>query len=134
MTMFMTILRSAWTVLAGYLLLSILIMLLNIICMLAVPAWRDNVTGTYLAVNILLSILSAACGGWLTAHLVPCHRFQHGLALGLLATVFGILYAMGSQPEADIQQPPEWYRLLLASLALPSVLAGSMLRIRRAGR
>ena len=131
MSKLLTLLRSIWAVFAGYLVLAVLVMLLLVLALALVPAWQDQITGAYLAVNIALSILSSVCGGWVTAQLAPGHRFQHGLALGLLAAVFGILYAMGPQPEGGMPQPPEWYRLLLACLALPSVLTGSLLRIRQ---
>jgi hypothetical protein len=135
MTKFKTFLRSAWAVLAGYLLLSVLIMLLLILCMLAVPAWRDTVTSAYLVVNILLSIFSAACGGWLTARLALSRPLLHGLILGLLTLLFGIIYALSAPAMEGTQPvPPAWYGPSVALLSLPSVLLGAWLQQRRTAR
>jgi len=130
MQKFLTILRSIGAVLAGYVVLAVLIIVLLMAALTIVPAWGVGISTAYITVNILLSIFSSACGGWVAAWLAPGQRFQHGLALGLVTLGLGIIYAMNPQAEAGMPQPPEWYRYLLAALALPSVLGGSLLYMR----
>ncbi len=130
----MHVMRSIWAVLAGYLTLAILVMLLLMIVLAIVPRWQASVSSDYLAANIMLSIISAMAGGWVCARLAPDRPLAHGLALGIISLVLGVLYALDTPLGAGRTAPPQWYGVLLALLALPSVLAGTMLRIRTAGR
>ncbi|MCB1217012.1 hypothetical protein KDL44_06445 [bacterium] len=126
----LSVLLSIWAVLAGYLTLSILVMLLLMVALVIVPEWRETVSGGYLLANILLSIISAAAGGYVTARIAPASPLGHGLALGLISLLFGVLYAMNMPTEPGRPEPPEWYGVLLAVLALPSVMLGALVRVR----
>lgn len=130
-----TILRSIVAVVVGYLSLSICVMVLLVLALALVPGWQGTVTGGYLATNIMLSIISAAIGGWVCARLAPSRPLLHGNVLGLIALVLGILYVLSPAEDGGHAQPPGWYALMLAMLAWPSVILGTLIFIRtRPGR
>ena len=125
-----TILRSIVAVVVGYLSLSICVMVLLVVALALVPAWQGTVTGGYLATNIMLSIISAAIGGWVCARLAPSRPLLHGNILGLIALALGILYALSPMEDGGRSQPPGWYAPMLAMLAWPSVVLGTQIYIR----
>ncbi|MCB1185922.1 hypothetical protein KDL29_02040 [bacterium] len=125
-----TILRSIWAVVAGYLTLSLLVIILLVIAVTIVPQWKKTADGAYLATNLMLSVVSAAFGGYVCARLSPDRPLGHALALGLVTLVLGVLYALSMPTEAGRAAPPGWYGPALAVLALPSVLLGALVFTR----
>lgn len=123
-------LLSGWAVLAGYLAMSLLVIILMMIALAIVPQWRMTVSGDYLAANIMINILSAICGGWLCARLSPNRPMSHGIALGLITLIGGMFYALNMPQEAGRASPPQWYGPVIAVMGSVAVIPGALLYVR----
>jgi hypothetical protein len=87
----------------------------------------------YLAANLVVSLLAAVAGGWLTARLSPHSPRAHTFTLAALVAAMSIFTVM-----AEGRQPgqPGWYAGVVAVLGIGGVILGGVLgkRGERVGR
>lgn len=87
------------------------------------PAW-------YYAVNLTLSALGAAAGGFTTSRITVGRSFFTVFVLALILFVSGIAPVLRG---AGTPGQPQWYPLILALLGPIGVLVGGALERRRTG-
>lgn len=83
----------------------------------------------YYAVNLALSALGAAAGGFATARITIGHSFFTVFVLALILLMSGIAPVLRGAAAAPGQ--PEWYPLVLALVGPVFVLVGGALERRR---
>ena len=124
--------RSAWAVLAGFLLVVVLSLgtdeLLHLLGVY--PPWGEPMHDPGLNLLALAYRLPyGVAGSYLTARLAPHHPMRHvwtGAAIGFVLSIGGVIGAM----RMDLG--PLWYPILLALSAWPTAWAGGWLYQRRA--
>lgn len=82
----------------------------------------------YLWLNLILSAVAAAAGGYVTTYLAHENPLVHTLALALVVLLLSALSALqlkGKQPVA--------YQLSLTALTPLAVLGGGLLRLKQIG-
>ena len=85
-------LRSVLAVLGGYFAMAVVVVVLTIACIHGLHLQSGHPTPGYLAINLVYSFAAASLGGWVAARVAGYRRLEHGLALGLLILVIGVLY------------------------------------------
>jgi hypothetical protein len=129
--------RSVLVVLGGFVLMVLLVMVgtAGLVAVL-VPGGLAAVEGDtpralpaiYLAANLLLSLLAAMAGGWLTALLAEHSPRKHVFALAALVAALSI-YTVSAEGRQSGQ--PGWYALVVALLGIGGVVLGGALAKRR---
>jgi hypothetical protein len=66
----------------------------------------DPLPAAHLAANLLLGLLAAILGGWLTARLAPAASQKHVLALAGLVVLMALVTDLPQDPDASEQ--PSW--------------------------
>ena len=128
-------LRSVLAVIAGYVVLAVTVMIGTAAAAAAFglpvlpdPAAAAPMPGTgYLALNLVVSALGAAAGGWVAAHLARRRPVAHATVLAVLLLAAGI--AMLGRPQPG---QPSWYPTVLLVLGPVGALLGGLLRGTRA--
>jgi hypothetical protein len=120
-------LKSIWAVVAGFLTVIILSVLTDVILeTLGVFPPADQ--GLFVTWMLLLALIYRTgynvVGGYITARLAPQNPTKHVWVLAILGLVGGI---MGIIINLQMNLGPNWYPVLLALFAIPSVLAGGKL-------
>ena len=133
-------LRSILSVVAGFMTMTVIVMLGTVALMAGmVPggmkAMRDRgksgagamptPTSRYLVANIVLSLVAAVAGGWVTARLAPSAPMSFVGLLCAVVLVMGVLSAR--MPGAESQ--PGWYRVGIPLIGVVGALAGGLLRV-----
>jgi hypothetical protein len=128
------ILRSVAAIVAGYGFMAVTVTVGIIIATaLFAPAGMppaENGTAAsrlpvaYLAANLVISLLGAVLGGWLTARIAAFAPFGHAAALAAIVATLTIL----TVATAPAGTQPAWYPIVIGSLGVVGVLGGGMLR------
>lgn len=123
------ILRGAWAVLGGYLVMLVLMFAFTDFVEIAVPGWYipgGSPSPSYLAVNAAYSLAAAAAGGYVAAGLAPREPMRYVWGLAALAIVVTVLFWI-----IGTSRPPLWYQTSrLVGIPL-GVMMGGWLRILR---
>ncbi len=122
------ILHGIGAVLAGFVAMSIVVMIGTAVAsQLLIPggmaAMRSgspaSIPASYLTANLVISLLAAVLGGWLTARLAPMHVHWHVYALAAFLLVMGLVSAkMMSSAQ------PGWYAKTIPFVGVAGVLLG----------
>ncbi len=130
-------LHSIGAVLAGYLAMAIVVMLgTATAAFLLMPGVMGQgmqlpegrvVPATYLTANLLVSLLAAALGGYITARIAAASPSSHVVALALLGLVMSLLYARQAARSGTRNGQPSWYPKVLPAIMVTGVLAGGMI-------
>jgi hypothetical protein len=123
-------LQSIGAVVAGYVVMAVLVMAGTMAWVATmvpggIAAMRQNPraqamtpTPRYLAMNLVLSLVAAIAGGWVTARL-------GGNLVGLAAVLLVMGVVSAFMPEAK-RQPP-WYRYLIPVVGLAGIALSTLL-------
>ncbi len=82
-------------------------------------------TPGYLAINLVYSYAAAVLGGWVAAKVAGYRLLEHGIALGLLMLIGGLLFLI-HPPEGQ----PLWYGWVLTLASPPLAVLGAALARR----
>jgi len=127
-----SILRSIMAVLAGFLATAILSIATDL-AMHATgvfPAEGQPMSNALFALATVYRTIYTIAGGYITARLAPNRPMTHAWILaiiGILAAIAGTMATWDKGPEFG----PKWYPIALVILAIPSVLLGAKLAVRR---
>jgi hypothetical protein len=126
------VLRRIGAVLAGLLLVFVLDLGIDVV-MHAIgiyPPWFQPMKTLLWLLAITYRTIDGIAGGYLVALLAPDRPVQHALVLGLIGLVLSTAGAIGTWNKGP-EFGPKWYPFALVVIALPSALAGGLLRARR---
>jgi putative membrane protein (TIGR04086 family) len=86
----------------------------------------DPIPEVRLLLMVASAFVSAAVGGFMSAHVARRRELAHGLALGaaLVVLLGGSALALGTE------EAPPWYPFALPAVAFPGTLLGAYLRAR----
>lgn len=123
--------RSIAAVLVGYLVTAVLVIVGTVAASAALlpGAGRDPtvvVPTLYLAVNLGLSLLAAAAGGYVCGWIAPARPFLHA---AILAGLFEILSLSMALSSGAAPGQPRWYPWVIGLLGMAGVLAGGAIRL-----
>ncbi len=129
------VLRSAVAVFVGFISVAVLSLgtdqvlhVLEVYPPWGEPMWDPGLNVLALSYRILYAIV----GGYITASLAPFSPMRHVYVVGILGFVAGSAGAIAAISMADLG--PNWYPILLALTAFPSVWLGGVLYCRRTER
>jgi hypothetical protein len=80
-----------------------------------------SLPASYLGVNIVVSLISAILGGWLTARLSAPQQRSNVMILAGLVVLLSVVTAMQGDPGGA---QPMWYRWLIPVIGVIGVLIG----------
>jgi hypothetical protein len=129
------VLHAFLALVAGYATMAALVIGLTVLLTRLAPSWVGKEGApepSYIAVNVVYSLLAAAAGGYVTA--LIAQRFAHGnplvqvLALALIVLLLAALSAMQARGKQPI-----WYQLTLVAIVPLGVFAGGVARLRMTG-
>ncbi len=118
--------RSILAVAAGYVVLAVLTVVSIYVLTLAFPEYaragelKTTPPTLPVVLNMLLGVVCAACGGWVTAALAARKPWTHALVLAGLVLLFGIAFAVQNWAGPH----PEWYLVVLPFAGAAGVVAG----------
>lgn len=133
-------LRSIMAVVAGFSTMAVVVMVGSIAIVAAfVPgglkalrAMRDGTGATmpvptprYLVMNIVLSLVAAILGGWITARIASRAVNGHLIALCIVILLMGVVSAFGSGSGSNVQ--PAWYKYVIPVVGIAGVALSGML-------
>lgn len=98
----------------------------------AIGASAEEAPPTYYALNIVLSLMAAVLGGWVTARMAPDREMVHVFALAFLMILMSLPSVLGYGETAHLQ--PIWYRWLLPVIGGGGALLGGRMRANAVGR
>ena len=125
--------RTVLAIFAGYILTAVLVVLTtSVVAGIMVGTGPDAApTPPYLVVNVLYSAAFAAVGGYVAARLGQRSPILHGIGLGFLMLVVGMLASLGPPPQPDMAQlarQPSWYGPLMTAIGPVFAVLGSAFR------
>ena len=86
------------------------------------------VPGSFLAMNLLVSLAGAMVGGWLAVRLAPTSELNSAYLLAGVTVLMAIVTAAVNGGAA--RGEPTWYPVMIGILAVAGVLAGGWLQSR----
>jgi predicted MFS family arabinose efflux permease len=131
-------LRSVLSVIEGYVVMAVVVMIGTIAATAAlVPgglAAMKNAKASppitpsrnYLAANLLISLIGAILGGWVTARVAIYSPMIH---VGILALLIVAMSFLSARKQGSTGQP-SWYPMTIAVLGIAGVLLGGVLAAR----
>jgi len=119
----MTILRSLGAVIAGFALMTALVIGGTFVATLVLSAPEAAPSGPYLVVNLLVSFGAAVAGGALTARLAPVRPALHAGAIAVVMVAM-TLPSPGGPDAAGTAGRPEWYPLVVLLTGLVGLGVG----------
>ena len=127
-------LHSILAVLGGFATMAILVMVGTMLATAAlVPGGLARtrsgenggpVPNGYLAANLIISLLAAIAGGWVTVHIAGTQRREHTFALAGFVFFMSLVTMLQSRKKATGQPP--WYLWVIAVIGLCGVFIGGM--------
>jgi hypothetical protein len=135
-------LRSIGAVVGGYVAMALAVILGILAATAALvpggltPANLEGVaseppSATFLAADLLIGLVAAILGGWLTARLAPSTPLRHVGALGIVMVLVAIPTAIGKSAAPNGQ--PAWYCAVVVTIGLVGILLGAWLQMRGPG-
>jgi hypothetical protein len=133
-----TVLRSVLSVIEGYVVMAIVVMLGTFAATAAlvpggIAAMKNAQAGgaitpgrSYLAANLLISLIGSVLGGWVTARVAIYSPMIHVGVLGLLIVVMSIVSAR----KVGATGQPSWYPMTITVLGIAGVLLGGALEAK----
>ncbi len=121
-------LRTILAVVAGYVVSAILVLTGDAIMGVLFGEYFYQ-TSLALVWLVGFGIVCAAAGGWVAARVAGEKFERHGIYLGAVMVVFGVLSFFAPQ-----EGRPLWYKLTLIAIAIPSAWAGARLHALRSIR
>ena len=128
-------LRSIGAVLGGFAVMAVLVMIGTIAAAAAlIPggmstmrtgADKGTVPKIYLAANLILSLLAAIAGGYVTTRIVIDNPMMHSVALAAFVLVMSVVSAGQNHGNANGQ--PAWYSKAIACVGICGVLLGGVI-------
>jgi len=94
--------------------------------MQAIANHAASPTPTYLAANLVVSVMAAVLGGWVAARMAPSRPMTHVYALAGLMVMMSLPSLLGYGDTVAMQ--PDWYRYLLPLVGVGGVLIGGRMR------
>jgi hypothetical protein len=131
-------LRSVLSVIEGYVVMAVVVMLGTLAATAAlVPgglaAMKNAQAGgtitpgrNYLAANLLISLIGAILGGWVTARVAIYSPMIH---VGILALLIVVMSVASARKQGTAGQP-SWYPMTITVLGIAGVLLGGLLQAR----
>jgi hypothetical protein len=116
----MSILRSIFAVLAGFLTMAIIVMALTPVTVKLMHLKTGAPTAGYLALNVAYSLAAAFAAGYVTARIAACHPIQYGIALAVLMALMSVVSYFHYRG-----QQPVWYQSLLCVVPPVCAIAGA---------
>lgn len=129
-------LRSMLAVIAGFAGMTVLVMVGSVaIAAAMIPGglrgMRDRMqrgemplpSARIYATNLVMSLIAAIVGGWITLRLAPSSPTNHLIALSVVVLLMGVVsaFAPGGAQQA------RWYKLLIPVVGAAGVMASGML-------
>jgi hypothetical protein len=131
-TRFQSFLRSVAAVFVGFISVAVLSLatdqilhVLNVYPPWGEPMWAPGLNLLALSYRILYAVV----GGYLTGWLAPHSPMRHVAVVGVLGLVAGTAGAVAAITMADLG--PNWYPIVLAATAFPTVWLGGRLYVAR---
>ncbi len=120
----MTWLRSLGAVGAGFVAMAVVVMVATA-AGVRLPGMlvEGAPTVLWLVTNLAYSLMAAAVGGWVAAHLAPRRRTAHGAVLAGAVTL-GWLLGDGQPMPGQ----PDWYPNVITMIGIVGILAGACWR------
>lgn len=125
-------LRSVLAIVAGYLVSAVLVFVGFTVLGRIAPSAMSAAglaaaprPGLVLGI-LLMDVVIAVVGGYVTALIARRAPIGHALALGVLMFILGIVTAWAS-PERE----PTWYAIWMPIVVLPAAVVGGMIRARQ---
>lgn len=87
---------------------------------------------SYYAFNVVISLMGAVLGGWVTARMAPSHEMLHVFTLAGLMILMALPSVLGYGETAHLQ--PDWYKWLLPVLGAGGALFGGRMRANLVAR
>lgn len=94
------------------------------------PPWGQPVPNAPLVFATIYRTIYSVAGAYLTARLAPANPLKHGLILGAIGIVLGIIGAAATW-NAGPAFGAHWYPVALVILALPQCWLGAKLYARK---
>lgn len=89
---------------------------------------RSALPPEYFAANLMMLVMGAVLGGWVTARMAPAAEMAHVLALAVLVVLMSLPGVLGyGESQAD---QPVWYIYALPVLGVGAALLGGWMRSR----
>jgi peptidoglycan/LPS O-acetylase OafA/YrhL len=118
--------RTILSVISGYLVMAIAVMILFAIWFNDPNTKPDN---TFMLFSLVYGFLFATVGGYITTLIADRPDMKSAFALAGLAVILGIVNMIGARG-----QEPLWFQILNILLALAGILLGGFLRMRQLGK
>jgi len=116
------LMRSGIAVLAGYMAMAVVVVLTSsLTASLMLTAVNAPPTTGYLYANLVLGLLAAALGGYVTARLAPQNPRNHIAGLGAVILALGLLSARAGGLQ------PAWFRFGIIGIGLAGAALGGLL-------
>lgn len=121
--------RSIAAVVVGYLVLTVLVVVLDVALVRLFPASfptpQTIPTPPWLVLELILGLVFTAIGGYVAGMIARRAEVQHALALGIL----GFVLSIGTFVQYQGRQPL-WFQLAGMVMVIPAAVAGGYLRAR----
>lgn len=127
----MVILKSVFALMAGFAVMTVLVIVLTAVLQRRFPAWVGVPTRprpAYIAVNLAWSFLAAVAGGYVTAWIAAENPLGNALALAIVVLAMSAISALQARGRQ-----PVWYQIALLVISPLGVLAGGMARLHVLG-
>jgi uncharacterized BrkB/YihY/UPF0761 family membrane protein len=111
--------KSIVAVVAGYAVMAVLVIITTMLAAAFLLNDSSEVTSSYLVVNLILSLISAVVGGWVTAKLAPNNKKRHVQMLAGLIVVLGLLSL-----TQTVAGQPAWYPWVIMLIGAAGALYG----------
>jgi uncharacterized Tic20 family protein len=127
----MVILHAALALLAGFALITALVMPFTVLLTKRFPAWvgaPGRPRPAYLLVNLVYSFLAAAAGGYLTACIATGDPLSTVLALAIVVLAMSAISTLDARGRQPLR-----YQIALAVISPIGVVIGGLLRLKVLG-
>ncbi len=98
----------------------------------AVQKTPEQTPPSYYAFNIVISLMGAVLGGWVTARMAPEREMLHVFGLAGLMILMSLPSVLGYGETAHLQ--PVWYIWLLPVIGVGGALLGGRMRANAVAR
>ena len=117
-------------VIFGYMVMMVFVIIVTVFAVRVTGQVSGHPTAGYLVYNVVVSLLAALLGGFVTGSIAAERKVRHGIILAMVMLVMAAL----SYTHFKGQQPP-WYQAMLVVVPPCVAVAGSWLaEVREHGR
>jgi hypothetical protein len=123
----MSVLRSFFAVVVGYMVMMITVIVLTLIFVKTMGLKTGHPTPGYLFINVVYTFLAAAIGGYVTARIAEFKPIQAAFVLAGLMLAMGVV---SYRHYSGLQ--PTWYQIMMQIAPPLCALAGAAVYARNA--